>query len=421
MPTRKDTRLTGQPTLAYVGVEAVAPPLLLTVDRAPATNDYKNYNIGTIWVDRSTTPKHDVWMLVNKDAKIATWIKISLFANVILSVPCDTGTAIPNAAGELNLLGDTIITTAGAGSTATISLSDGTNGQLLIGGGGAGAVWGDLTSTGGSITVSTGVNTLNLEVTGAVLQIDGDSGSATPAAGVITVAGGTNLTTVAAVSTVTVNMDNDVSLTGFLDAATYVEGGNLRMTANTLSSQDTNGDINLIPDGTGDIVMNNGAADTFIMLSTGERTMPLQPAFSAENTTLRSNVTGDNTEYDLIFNSEIFDQGGDYDHTTGIFTAPITGKYAFSYGYSLADVAVGHTQSFAVLNGASIGVAEPQTHLNPFNQTDGSSGTFTIFIGTYFVELTASDTIYVSIQIAGGTKTIDVVASNTYFMGWLVL
>lgn len=53
----------------------------------------------------------------------------------------------------------------GVSSTGQLGGSNGSNGQLLIGGG-SGPVWANITSTGGTIIVSNGANTINLERSG---------------------------------------------------------------------------------------------------------------------------------------------------------------------------------------------------------------------------------------------------------------
>lgn len=103
-----------------------------------------------------------------------------------------------------------------------------TNGQLVIGSTGVAPVAGAITSTGGTITVSLGAGTINLEVDGSVATtFDADTGSATPAANTITFAGGVGCSTSAAGSTVTINAEG-----GGLDWS--VETGTTRnLTANT--------------------------------------------------------------------------------------------------------------------------------------------------------------------------------------------
>ncbi|GAH24302.1 unnamed protein product, partial [marine sediment metagenome] len=55
-----------------------------------------------------------------------------------------------------------------------------------------------------------------------------------------------------------------------------------------------------------------------------------QPAFNIYLSAVSSNVTGDGTVYDLSTGTwaERYDQGNDV--ASGLFTAPVTGKYAFS-------------------------------------------------------------------------------------------
>lgn len=119
----------------------------------------------------------------------------------------DSGNATP-AANILNVLGGTGVSTSGAGNTVTIDASATTP-----------------------------------------LSFPGDAGTAIPAANALTVAGGTNINTVGAVATLTVNLDSAVL--GLTDLTV----DNLELNGNTLSSTDTNGNINVTPDGTGGVII----------------------------------------------------------------------------------------------------------------------------------------------------------------------
>jgi len=83
------------------------------------------------------------------------------------------------------------------------------NGQLLIGASSSPFIRvNTLTSSGGTVTITNGPGTINLEAAGSSLTLNADSGSATPAAGVIVLAGGTNgIDTTASGNTVTFNFD----------------------------------------------------------------------------------------------------------------------------------------------------------------------------------------------------------------------
>lgn len=79
----------------------------------------------------------------------------------------DAGNVVPSALGVVTIAGGDQLTTSGAGSTITLDLDNGTDGQLLIGGGAA-PVWATLTSTGGTVDITNGANSINLEISGGI-------------------------------------------------------------------------------------------------------------------------------------------------------------------------------------------------------------------------------------------------------------
>jgi len=87
--------------------------------------------------------------------------------NPIKTVTGNSGGALGPTAGNVNIVGTNVIDIAGAGSTLTASLTNGANGQVLIGGG-AQPTWANITSTGGTVSITNGPNTINLESTAGV-------------------------------------------------------------------------------------------------------------------------------------------------------------------------------------------------------------------------------------------------------------
>jgi hypothetical protein len=125
-----------------------------------------------------------------------------------------------NLYGTLQTASQTNITavgtlTGGTWNATTIAVAHGgtgltttpTNGQLLIGNG-TGYTLSTLTA-GTNISVTDGSGSITIATGGAVASsFAGDSGTAAPAANVLTIAGGTGLTSAATGSTVTLNLDN---------------------------------------------------------------------------------------------------------------------------------------------------------------------------------------------------------------------
>lgn len=110
----------------------------------------------------------------------------------------------------------------GAGTSAALAWTSGlTDGQLVIGSTAGVPAAGQITSTGGTIVVSLGSNTVNLETAGSVAtSYTTDSGSAVPALGILQILGGTGCSTAGATNVVTINLDATVPLSFPTDSGT---------------------------------------------------------------------------------------------------------------------------------------------------------------------------------------------------------
>jgi hypothetical protein len=87
-----------------------------------------------------------------------------------------------------------------------------------------------------------------------------------------TLSGGTNIHTVAAAQGLIVHMDSDVL------GLSRLTVDNLDLNGNTISSTNTNGDINITPNGTGNVVMDNIViTGNTISTNSGNNTMVLDP------------------------------------------------------------------------------------------------------------------------------------------------
>lgn len=289
-------RLTGLNPLAYIGVEALTPPQLYIADRAPTIGDSKNFNLSDMWLDRIG---ESLYVLVSLAAGEATWV--TTFGGAANNFETDNGTAT-DSNGTISILGNGITTETEATSahTVTVRLTEGNDGQLIIGdsnapaewatvtssdntinivagphslgltantsaivgngtngqlliGGGTAPEWASLTSDG-SIVITAGVNTLEITAPNAtgLTTVHSDSGTATQASGAITLAGNTiNTITSATGSTVTVGVKNGTNGQLLIGGGSNATWANLTSTGASVVITNGANSINLEATGTG--------------------------------------------------------------------------------------------------------------------------------------------------------------------------
>lgn len=168
-------------SLGYLGVTSFTPPNFISLEKAPTTDDYYNFNVGTLWLDITGSHQDppvipeisDLYILVKLNNHVATWVpftsgnlrfltgdsgglvspdgnknintlgtanRITVTGNpgtntltwdigafIADTYVCDVGSATP-AANILNVLGDGVNTdTSGAGNTITIDSAPGSS------------------------------------------------------------------------------------------------------------------------------------------------------------------------------------------------------------------------------------------------------------------------------------------------------
>ncbi len=124
--------------------------------------------------------------------------------------------------------------------------------------------------------------------------------------------------------------------------------------------------------------------------------------FSAVTTSTKVNVTGDGTAYQIVYDSELYDVGDDYNNSTGTFTARRNGYYQFDASVRLENMTGASSDTLFQL----------VTSNGTYNFYDGSviknSGNRMGLSGSITTYMDAGDTAHVEITTSGGTKIDDV-------------
>ena len=338
---RKKRKLGGQNPISYLGVEPLSTTSISRVNREPTSSDFKNIKVGDLWIDESTG---NMWIYVGVVSGVRTWKQLGTIDFGTNEIITDNfGPSVPDA-GIILFRGFPILDTNASGNTANTSLGNGTDGQVVISGIDTGA-WESITSTGGSVTITTGPNSINLEVPGvaAISSFVADTGSTAPVANVITFTGGTNLVTSASGNTVTIDLDTNISLSGTLTLSSQPAGVLQTDSSGVVtSSNGTDGQV-LIGGGTAPAWKNITSTDGTMTVTNGPNSINLESSggFGAESSFLmvqQSNTTRfilNTAAYYLgeaVVLNTIFDDGsntfpGDAAGSAATFTAPDTGKY----------------------------------------------------------------------------------------------
>jgi hypothetical protein len=129
-----------------------------------------------------------------------------------------------------------------------------------------------------------------------------------------------------------------------------------------------------------------------------------QPAFSVYLSTNQGNVTGNNTQYQVPFDTVTFDQTSGYSTGTHLYTYPATGIYQHSVKLFLYGGSVASTQFFAwaSYNGAAY-PGDRIADLNPSSLGLAVNGEF-LMTFSWLHKATAGDTVGIFIDVIGGAS-----------------
>jgi hypothetical protein len=195
--------------------------------RNPTSNDYKNFFIGTIWINFIAKT---AWIMVDRTATSGTWIEMAASAVGLMDLTGNSGGPVPpDGSSNINILGTGPLSVQGDPGTNTLTITD--SGTLATSyvedTGSAAPTGGVLNVVGGTgVTTSGAGNTITITAGAEVpTTFVENTGSATPSVNTLNVVGTGSITTSGAGSTIT------IELTGLTDHSLLVGSGTSTITS----------------------------------------------------------------------------------------------------------------------------------------------------------------------------------------------
>jgi hypothetical protein len=233
-------------------------------------------------------------------------------------------------------------------------------------------------------------------------------------------------------STLTVTGAADVS--GVATAATFEPDGDTAAADNAAIGYTSAEGLILTGQGsTNDVTIKNDADEDVIEIPTGTTNVtiagdltvsgsapsPITDQFFVRGAA-QANVTGDGTDYTVVFTSdEIYDAGGVF--TTSTYTASAAGKANLFCLLEIGPFASDHDRMIVrfVTSNRTYVVQD----IDPYNLVGGggSGGYLRLATSVIGADMDASDTCTVTVYVGGGDKVLDLSdAANILFTGYLI-
>lgn len=159
----------------------------------------------------------------------------------------------------------------------------------------------------------------------------------------------------------------------------------------------------------------NNACNTYITPTSNQIIKPVQCGFSAILGEEKTSVTGNGTAYTLAgWTDVLYNYGSNFDPTTGIFTAPVTGLYSVDIDVTV-NSATGTTESVGYI------VTTDRSYIFSCLPQRGRLSTFygaNSWVdepGRFLIKLAASNTLYVVQKGSGSASKTNSIIEHTNF------
>jgi hypothetical protein len=133
-------------------------------------------------------------------------------------------------------------------------------------------------------------------------------------------------------------------------------------------------------------------------------------AYLSASTT--DDVTGDGTVFTIPFDTTLYTDGN-YNIGTGIYTAPLTGRYLIT-GVVMYNNIGAHPDVQVIINNNGMLYSAWL-----INGTNAASGTQLRLPFSQLISMFATNTTKISVVVTGGTKTVGIVGSGAPYSSWL--
>ena len=196
--------------------------------RNPTSNDFKNFAIGNTWINFVALT---AWVMVDRTASNGTWIQMGAAGTGILTITGDAGGAVgPDGSNNINILSGSGLTITGNPGTNTLTATLDTDiATTYAADSGSATPAANVLTISGAAGITTSGAGSTITITAGVMiptTFTTDAGTATPAANNLNVLGGTGCSTTGAGATVTVNVDAAVALTYTCDSGSATPAAN---------------------------------------------------------------------------------------------------------------------------------------------------------------------------------------------------